>query len=260
VQAVAPDTASIPNVFKRPIADVALNSHDAATAGVEMFRMLKLSPPHGWQAVCWELGIVTAGVLIALGAGEIVQSLNWREQVGEARRAMDTQLLDSKFAAMERIQDSKCLARQLDRLDTLLAEDTMPEVDLRSLQTVRLWPTSSWEAASASGAIARMEQDKRSTYAQIFHFTNVLGSMNRQEYDVGASVRSLERHRDITETSRDRLAQDISRLRSLNYTLTLAARQWLNLAEPLNLKLDNARLNVLQKQVPCRMLDETAKA
>jgi len=27
-----------------------------------MFRMMKLSPPHGWNAVAWELGIVTLGV------------------------------------------------------------------------------------------------------------------------------------------------------------------------------------------------------
>ena len=30
-----------------------------------MFRMVKLRPPHGWDAVAWELGIVVLGVLIA---------------------------------------------------------------------------------------------------------------------------------------------------------------------------------------------------
>ena len=30
-----------------------------------MFRMLKLKPPHGWNAVGWELVIVVVGVLLA---------------------------------------------------------------------------------------------------------------------------------------------------------------------------------------------------
>ena len=34
-----------------------------------MFRLLKLKPPHGWNAVGWELGIVTLGVVIALAGG-----------------------------------------------------------------------------------------------------------------------------------------------------------------------------------------------
>jgi hypothetical protein len=221
--------------------------------------MLKLSPPHGWQAVWWELGIVTAGVLIALGAGEIVQSLNWREQVGETRRAMDTQLLDSKFAAMERIKISECLVSNHDRLDDLLADESMPKVDLINLQVLRVWPTSSWEAASASGAVARMRPEQRNTYAQLFSFTSVLGLMNREEHAIAASVRSLERHPELTEASRDRLAQDVSRLRSLNNTLTLAAHQWLEMAKPLNLKLADAEYAALRKQVPCRMPDQLTR-
>ncbi len=42
-----------------------------------MFRLLKLKPPHGWAAVAWELAIVTLGVLIALGAQQIVEDIHW---------------------------------------------------------------------------------------------------------------------------------------------------------------------------------------
>ena len=40
-----------------------------------MFRLFKLRPPHGWNAVAWELGIVTLGVLIALAAQQLVEAL-----------------------------------------------------------------------------------------------------------------------------------------------------------------------------------------
>ena len=45
-----------------------------------MFRMLKLNPPHGWRAVAWELAIVTAGVLIALGVQQWAEERNWQGQ------------------------------------------------------------------------------------------------------------------------------------------------------------------------------------
>ena len=57
-----------------------------------MFRILKLKPPHGWNAVGWELLIVTLGVLLALGAQELVQGLHWRSEVRETRQALDAEL------------------------------------------------------------------------------------------------------------------------------------------------------------------------
>jgi hypothetical protein len=42
-----------------------------------MFRLIRLKPPHGWNAVAWELGIVTLGVLVALAARrEVTDELN----------------------------------------------------------------------------------------------------------------------------------------------------------------------------------------
>jgi hypothetical protein len=42
----------------------------------------------------------------------------------------------------------------------------------------------------------------------------------------------------------------------LNGILTLAARQWLDLAKPLNLKLEDADYAALRKQVLCQMPDQ----
>ena len=57
-----------------------------------MFRLLKLKPPNGWNAVGWELAIVTLGVLIALGAQELVQRLHWKREVNQTREALDAEL------------------------------------------------------------------------------------------------------------------------------------------------------------------------
>ena len=47
-------------------------SSETAVGGFAMFKSLKLKPPHGWNAVVWDLAIVTVGVLIALGLAKCV--------------------------------------------------------------------------------------------------------------------------------------------------------------------------------------------
>lgn len=74
-----------------------------------MFRLFKLNPPHGWNAVVWELGIVTAGVLLALGAQEFVQSLHWKREVRETREALDAELSRDLAAFDYRMAANECL-------------------------------------------------------------------------------------------------------------------------------------------------------
>lgn len=217
-----------------------------------------LKPVSTWPAFAGEIAIIVIGVLIALSAEEVVQRLNWKKQVSEARGALDSQLVESKFAALERISQSDCTARQLDRVDDLIAKNSIPEVDLSDLGSLRLWGTSTWESASASGAVAHMTPEVRDIYAGLFSFTAVIGAMNREEFDTIADLRTMERHRTLTETSTDRLSRDVSRLRSYNRILTLAARQWLDGAEPLRLQLSEDALRELEKPRRCALPDERA--
>ena len=54
-----------------------------------MFRLLRLSPRHGWHAVWWELGIVTLGVLIALAAQQTVEYFSWQAKVQDAKKDLE---------------------------------------------------------------------------------------------------------------------------------------------------------------------------
>ena len=219
-----------------------------------------LKPANSWPAFVSEVAIIVIGVLIALSAEEIVQRLNWRQQVSEARGALDAQLAESQFAVLERIANSECETRRLDRLDDLIANGSLPELDLSDFGTLRLWGTSSWDAAAASGAVAHMDPELRNRYAYLFSFTDVLGAMNRQEFDAVADLRTLERHRELTETSRDRLTRDLSRLRSYNRAMALGAGQWLETAKPLRLQLPQDAREALAKPLPCKLPDEPVRS
>ena len=82
-----------------------------------MFRLLKLSPPHGWVAVLWELGIVTLGVLIALGAQQVVEAAQWREQVGAFRAAVRQEVAWNLGTADYRTKQNHCVKARLDQLE-----------------------------------------------------------------------------------------------------------------------------------------------
>lgn len=45
-------------------------------------------PLHGWRAFIGEVGIIVLGVLIALGAEQLVEALHWRAEMNGERQAL----------------------------------------------------------------------------------------------------------------------------------------------------------------------------
>jgi hypothetical protein len=85
-----------------------------------MFRLLKLKPPHGWNAVVWELAIVTLGVLIALGAQQIVDDFHWQDEVREFRQVVRAEMSWNLATFTYRRDQNRCIAARLDELQRWL--------------------------------------------------------------------------------------------------------------------------------------------
>jgi hypothetical protein len=197
-------------------------------------------PLNGWRQFGGEVGIIVVGVLLALAAQEFVEDRRWRSQVTEARVSLDSQLAESMFASQERIALHACMAKKLDFLDQVIAgERPATNLEIR-LGALRLWGTSAWDSATASGAVAHMPADIRNTYANLFGFTAAVREINRREFETVNDLSTLERHPVLTDISRDRLARDVATLRALSAILKLGGEQWLDNAKPLGLKLSEA--------------------
>src|SRR4051812_27371688 len=110
-------------------------------------------PLHGWREFAGEVGIIVIGVLIALGAEQVIETLRWKAEVREARTSLDAQLADAKFSSMERLAYQDCIRRKLDRLDDLITASDRPKIYLVRLSPIRVWGTSTWDSATASGAV-----------------------------------------------------------------------------------------------------------
>ena len=77
-------------------------------------------PLHGWRAFVGEVGIIVVGVLIALGAQQVVEHIHSRESARQAVHAIQAELAVQEVDAMERLAVQPCLAGQLNALATKL--------------------------------------------------------------------------------------------------------------------------------------------
>lgn len=80
-------------------------------------------PLHGWRAFAGEVGVIVLGVLIALAAQQLMESLGWRQKVDAAVADMNNELGSGDGPeAYERLVIHDCVAAHLDSLRTSLEQ------------------------------------------------------------------------------------------------------------------------------------------
>lgn len=129
-------------------------------------------PLHGWREFVGEVGIIVLGVLIALGAEQVVETLHWRIEITDARRALDREVAYNIGAIAKRQQEGPCIDRRLQEIRALLAGSThgvalKPRPPLGQPQ---LWRprTNAWQTAMAGQVAERMPLATRVGYAELY--------------------------------------------------------------------------------------------
>jgi hypothetical protein len=144
-----------------------------------MFRLLRLKPPHGWNAVIWELAIVTLGVLIALAAQQVVQAWEWRQRVAVVRQSIMAELANNRARWEADVAEARCTLGEIDELDQWVAKGeargTAPV--LRSIGSGNLFwmHKASWSLAANSQTLDHFPLDEQLAFARLYD-----GIENRQ--------------------------------------------------------------------------------
>ena len=90
------------------------------------------TPLHGWRAFAGEVGIIVFGVLIALGAQQLVEDWQWRHEARDFSRAVDHELgLDLGTYHSTMVQ-RPCVTRRLVELERFLAESSAGRLTVAS--------------------------------------------------------------------------------------------------------------------------------
>src|SRR5690348_1596565 len=136
-------------------------------------------PLHGWRAFIGEVGIIVLGVLIALGAEQVVESIHDRYLAHQALDHIRSELaFDSAFAA-ERVAIGDCMRGRLSgwRQRLVASGDNWPGLEGKPLRGApqvetnllfatppplgsprHIWPVSAWASANSGGVFNRGQQ------------------------------------------------------------------------------------------------------
>ena len=197
--------------------------------GEIMFRLLKLRPPSGWNAVGWELAIVTLGVLIALAAQQWAEGLSWSGKVAASKRALSDELAEHYGYAVEFRVVYPCLQAQVDRLRSrVMSSKSVLEpapiyhedeqggsgvsVDFVLRTPSKYYPTDAWTEAISDGVAQRLELRLRRQFAGHYASLANLSSLNSANDEDARALVALARPLPLDPSVRYALLGQIERL------------------------------------------------
>jgi hypothetical protein len=80
----------------------------------------KPKPWRGWREFSKEVATIVLGVLIAIGAEQLVEQLHWAREVRTARAALAVEMGRSNRHLAFRVAAEPCIARRLDALESVI--------------------------------------------------------------------------------------------------------------------------------------------
>ena len=163
-------------------------------------------PLHGWREFAGEVGVVLLGVLLALGAQQLVSDWQWRSDVRDADARISEELSFDVALAYERSAIDTCLRPRLTELrDELLKNDpTWPGSRVRLADDLfkssfppvyrtpgRPWALASWQNAQDSGVIGHFQPERAQQLGGLFETVALLKQRQSEEENMSESLGDL---------------------------------------------------------------------
>jgi hypothetical protein len=201
-----------------------------------VFNMLKVSPPHGWRAVWWELGIVTLGVLVALAAQQLVENFHKRSIADETRVAIWAEFNENLTNLALRARAAPCVARRLRELRRIIV-DWGRTGRFETPQWVAQAPQFDvglprYGAAVSAGRLALLPSSEQYRLGAIADGLTEFARIQTEERLVWGRLRALQMGVDaLSASDRTMILQALQEAATLDYLARIAVRQQLPFAK-----------------------------
>jgi hypothetical protein len=227
------------------------------------------TPLHGWRDFAGEVGVIVLGVLIALGAQQAVDNVQWREEVRRTEAALTDEIAKSVVDAAERHMVDRCLRSRtsdlIGKVSTSGGEwvgNPMPVARSDLVTTVpvaapaayrtptRDWSDHVWQAAKSSGVLTHMPRERVSAYANIYAVIGILRDANRLEANIFPTLLYLSFDTTLDAEDRQRALSALGHLDWMRGAQLNETRRLINAVRDMKLDFSKTDLasNLAEKQ------------
>lgn len=193
------------------------------------FRLPK--PLHGWREFAGEVGIIVIGVLIALGAGQLVENWHWRSEVRQTDQRLREEVAENLSSAYERFAIEPCLRPRLAELrDQLLKSG--PEWPGSKAQFAndvyrsgfpsvyrtpnRPWKQAAWRTALNGEALSHFSADRVQQFSALHDTIDMLDQTQGEEVKATTMLGDLAFAGPISATDRRANLKTVATLDALD--------------------------------------------
>lgn len=176
------------------------------------------TPLHGWRIFFGEVGVIVLGVLVALGAQQVVQDLQMQREVSTFRQTIDHEIAFNSYVYDVRARQTSCVTNQLNELDSWLdmARNgaAVPPLQTDGPMSLSFY-RSAWDNRNAN-VFAHLPDKTRQKYAEFYD------ELANNTFQIGLEKeawRALEPYAEpgpISLEDRRKIRSTLSTARSLN--------------------------------------------
>ena len=218
-------------------------------------------PLHGWREFAGEVGIIVVGVLIALGAEQVVQAIHWRNEAATTRQALAEEVAVSAADGGERVALEDCLRGRIAELAAKLnatkgawtanpmklgqarvSARILPSMPLAYRTPTRDWTDDAWQEAKSTGMLNHLGREETAAYSAAYAMIGGLKSLQDQEDALAPKLSFLSFDQQLDNASRVDALVTLGQLDALNAQLSLNGRLLVETARQMHLKFDRAAL------------------
>lgn len=192
-------------------------------------------PLHGWREFVGEIAIIVVGVLIALGAEQLVEEWHDRDRVDRAIEALRSETLDHDFASAEIEMATPCIFAQIDAIAALITAGNGAPLQRFTDRSndggfviripIRVYSDATWQSVNSSDTLRRLDPERAQSLAIYFEQVTQQQDSNRSARDRADSLNALSEMMPRGEEGQLHFLEQTEKLRADISEMNLVAGQ-----------------------------------